>query len=561
MRLPELWSFSTHTIDTALLSMTTETAPPRRRLSIWARIWLSVAAGLFLLVSLVAYRIWRLTDPEEQVTISPETTILTAPLTPDGRYVNFVAALNEEMSRGVTPENNAAVVYLEAYGAGVLDPDVNLDPDVQKMFFERLGVPIPPPATLQTVDSMPFFEAYFDDEDVDSTLLAGRYVEETMETSQRPWSADEFPAMAAWIDACADSLDVVVQGSQRPEYWMPLVPYTGVGSLDTCQLPARTILRSCHYPLAARAMLKTERGELASAWDDLFAVLKFARSEDQSGLRMTQRRIRMFEAMVWDPMWRLSVHPDMTGEFAQICLSDLRQLPPLMSHVVVFDRFGRYAAVDELQRMPDGLSWLGWTILADEQYDSPRSRALLNAAIDWNESLRHAQRLLDEYVDALSEPIASDRYSRLDALDAEYKALRLEEQQATSILAESMLGGRRDLSRRAAATIVSYSAGPSSDASGYDMHATRADLLILAFALAAYRAERGGYPQALRDLVPSYIDDVQIDRFSAKPIIYHRTDDGGYIAYSIGLNLIDDGGVQGLRGREGDLVITSDPDD
>ena len=535
--------------------MTTETAPPRRQLSIWARIWLSVAAGLFLLVSLVAFRIWRLSDPDEQVTISPETTVLTAPLTPDGRYVDFTKALNEEMSRGVTPENNAAVVYLEAYGAGVLDRDV------EEQYFELLGVPVPPPAPLQTVDSMPFFEAYFGGEDVDSTLLAERYVEECRETSQGPWSVDEFPAMAAWIDASSDSLDLLVRGSQRPEYWMPLASSDSEATLDYQLSPAITVIRSSLTQLAARAMLQSERGELNSAWDDLFAVLNFARSESQSGFLSTQLRMWTSEAMVWNPMWKLSLHSEMTGELARECLSDLKHLPPSLVPAETIGRFERYSVVDELQRMADGGSWLGSVILADEQYDAPHSRALLNAAIDWDEALLHAHRLLDDYVDALEDPIASNRYSRIDALHAEIESLQLEERRAVSLLAESMLGGRRDLSRRAAATIVSYSTGPSSDASGYDIHATRADLLILAFALAAYRAEQGEYPDSLRDLVPSYLDAVPIDRFSAKPIIYRRTDDGGYTAYSIGLNLIDDGGVQGLRGREGDLVITSDPED
>src|SRR5271163_71889 len=55
--------------------------------------------------------------PYVAVTISKETTFITAPLRKDG-YVNYVAALNQRFGAGVTPENNAAVPFLKAMGPG-----------------------------------------------------------------------------------------------------------------------------------------------------------------------------------------------------------------------------------------------------------------------------------------------------------------------------------------------------------------------------------------------------------------------------------------------------------
>jgi len=53
--------------------------------------------------------------PSPRVTISKETTFLTEPLTKDG-YVDYLAALNGINSKGVTPENNAAVLLYRAFG-------------------------------------------------------------------------------------------------------------------------------------------------------------------------------------------------------------------------------------------------------------------------------------------------------------------------------------------------------------------------------------------------------------------------------------------------------------
>ena len=50
------------------------------------------------------------------VTISKQTTYVTAAFR-DG-YVNYVAALNQRFRSGVTPENNATVLFLKAMGPG-----------------------------------------------------------------------------------------------------------------------------------------------------------------------------------------------------------------------------------------------------------------------------------------------------------------------------------------------------------------------------------------------------------------------------------------------------------
>ena len=49
------------------------------------------------------------------MTISKETTRITAPLRKDG-YVDYVTALNEHFRAGVTVRNNAAVLFWQAMG-------------------------------------------------------------------------------------------------------------------------------------------------------------------------------------------------------------------------------------------------------------------------------------------------------------------------------------------------------------------------------------------------------------------------------------------------------------
>src|SRR5690606_11351594 len=75
--------------------------------------------------------------PSEQkqtkITISRETTRLTAPLDEQG-YVDYVAAINQQMSKGVTPETNAVVPIVQAVGPGLIDERIRDD------YFRRLGI-------------------------------------------------------------------------------------------------------------------------------------------------------------------------------------------------------------------------------------------------------------------------------------------------------------------------------------------------------------------------------------------------------------------------------------
>jgi hypothetical protein len=67
--------------------------------------------------------------------------------------------------------------------------------------------------------------------------------------------------------------------------------------------------------------------------------------------------------------------------------------------------------------------------------------------------------------------------------------------------------------------------------------------------LAAYRTQFGAYPRSLNDLRKALRWDVPADPFSGKDFVYHRKG-AGFVLYSIGPDLRDDGGVR-LGGTSG----------
>ena len=76
------------------------------------------------------------------------------------------------------------------------------------------------------------------------------------------------------------------------------------------------------------------------------------------------------------------------------------------------------------------------------------------------------------------------------------------------------------------------------------------ELTRLAAALAVYRAQQGGYPERLVDLVPAVLKKLPIDLYSGKSFRYQRKDDAGYLLYSVFENETDEGGTD----MSGDVI-------
>src|SRR5260370_37938042 len=99
------------------------------------RRWWKIALGILLLfLAPLVYAAW---PGSSTFTVSPETTYITEPLDKDG-YPDYVTALNQRLSQGVTPENNANVLIWQALGP---HPEGTTMP---AEYFQRLRVPEPP---------------------------------------------------------------------------------------------------------------------------------------------------------------------------------------------------------------------------------------------------------------------------------------------------------------------------------------------------------------------------------------------------------------------------------
>src|SRR5271170_1831518 len=76
--------------------------------------------------------------PTPKVPLGKETTYITEPLDKDG-YLDYEAALNDRLGKGITPENNANVLIWKALG-----PRPDGGKGMPAEYFKRLGIEEPP---------------------------------------------------------------------------------------------------------------------------------------------------------------------------------------------------------------------------------------------------------------------------------------------------------------------------------------------------------------------------------------------------------------------------------
>ena len=128
-----------------------------------------------------------------KITVSKETTYVTGALRADG-YVDYVAALNQRFSEGVTPENNAVIPFWQAFGPK------EIDKKDRQGYFQLLGIPELPEEGAYLVPFDEIFPLRKDWKQPTGELLADDAWAEYDRAMSGPWSKDECPLVAALLE-------------------------------------------------------------------------------------------------------------------------------------------------------------------------------------------------------------------------------------------------------------------------------------------------------------------------------------------------------------------------
>ena len=234
--------------------------------------------------------------------------------------------------------------------------------------------------------------------------------------SKRPWTAKDYPHVAAWLKANDKPLALIVEASRRPVYFNPLVPrrnekepatLSGAPFGDVVKFgePARA--------LTARALLRIGEGKFEEARQDLLACHRLG--------RLLARGSTLVEALVgFATDFRASradlaylEHGNLTPQQLQHFLNELRTLPAMPSLADKYELAERFLYLDSVQVLRRGGSAMleGMMLGKPWKLDAEELKAL--EKLDWVTVLRNGNRSYDKVVAALC---CKDRQGREKAL-------------------------------------------------------------------------------------------------------------------------------------------------
>ncbi len=258
------------------------------------------------------------TRPKLKFTISPATTHILGPVKADGT-IDYVAAFEARLGKGVTPANNAAIPLLRALG-----PEFPRK-EVRAGVLKRLGMaPLPAGGN------------YF--------VESSEWVYKRKRALTGPWSAEDLPQVAAWLTANTKPLAVAVAASQRPRYYLPVIDPRAlmIGRAH----PHLGTVRDLGRALVARAMLKLQRGQADGARADLLAVHRLARLMGQSQTLIGCMVAYTMDRVASAAETALAASGSLTAAQGRAHLADLRALSPLPSVRHAFNVAERWTALD-----------------------------------------------------------------------------------------------------------------------------------------------------------------------------------------------------------------------
>jgi hypothetical protein len=495
------------------------------------------------------------------ITPSVATTKFTAPLDAEG-YVDFLAAVNRELGKGVRPEENAVIPYLKAMGP------CDGNQEIVDLVLKELGQPAWQPGGLdfQSLnEARQRLRPEGTPPDVPSPLSAQEEL-----ASGRPWTDAECPDLLRVLRENEAELAVLTEAYRRPKWYRPLVRRQPDDNLIAILLPDVQEARDVTRQLRFRANWHLGHGRLEPALEDILTMHRQGRHLMTSGATLIESLVGIaIDAIAGQTGNGWATHPDQTPELLAKYRTTLLTLPPLDNMARQIDLGERSMGLDIVQSMARGkgpkLSELTGSVveLGDDETAQPLFNGeqllqlLIGSSVDWNAAMTTMNRSYDEIVELVKIESRAERDAVYDRFEARLITSRQE--------AGSLAGVARNLfssNRRRGENFAEMLSGllfpaVAQTAEAVDRTHMRRQALFTLLAAKEYQLRHEAYPESLEQLVPEYLAAIPLDRYTTKPLRY-VTDGSTLKVYSLGPNGRDDGGPPFTNERD-DLGYAEPP--
>ena len=488
-----------------------------------------------------------------KITPGRDTTYYDGPVRDDGT-IDYIAALNEDLSRGVKPEENAFLALVR-----LLPGEALLDEKFERATYEKLGADVPGEGDGPRFSPPPLELRHW----------------QLGPAGEGPWRAEQAPEVAAWLEQNREALDAVRGVVERPEYYAPLVlgepvevrgvkEPEGVEGVEVMRalLPALGQMRQLAVALSARGRLRVGEGDVEAGLSDAFTLIDLGST--------IQKESTLIGVLVGGSIYReglttvqSALSPSkLNPQEARALIVRLAKVEALRSEAVAFDRGERLLTLDAaqaviagrvgLRELLESVGMMTSRLEGDDALPLDAAEAALRAQP--NAALRQINARYDELVNMTRERDVRVAWRRVVDLK---KALEPRLEEAAELLRGE--GGTPEERARAAANVLIWdvqAAQAAAVTARMRLHAWL-EATRVGVAVTGYHFEHGRYPESLDALVPTYLDRLPADPFGPEGgVLRYRVTRKGAMIYSVGSDGNDDEGQPVSGDRPGDLVLS-----
>ncbi|MEM9883606.1 MAG: hypothetical protein AAF800_11885 [Planctomycetota bacterium] len=513
-------------------------------------------------------------------TVGPQTTYYQGPLDDEG-YVDYVAALNAAFGDAdAEPRDNAFLGVLDhletadwseghvpaLYAALGAAPAAEDRPRFRTFYdhANALGLPSAPPFDWDNAGP--------DDEPPPPPPGTADAMAER--AAAAPWTDDDLPEVARWLDSIRAPLDAIVEATRRTAYFAPLVRPHPEAVVIEVLLPHLGTHRDIARSLDMRVRRHLGRDDLDAAIADWAAMKRLSRLQQREPILISNLVGLSIQSLSHDAFTVIVSQPGLTAAHVAEMREVLDDLPEGVGMAEVMQRAERVASLDlmtqasrgrvrvlDMFRMMQSLSRHEepTAFFVNDPGPDPITGLISDPDFKLNRALRRINTAWDRWFGDLPADYA-EFAARQEHAEAAIDRLRERSRQNISGLIAIGHTGIPDGAdpgpiADATADLLLGLFCPSLIAAVRTERQSQAQAALepVALALAAYRIDHGRYPPLLQSLTPAYLHAVPADPLGKNSLRYQRRD-GGYLLYSVGTNLTDDGGRHDFR--DGDIALS-----
>jgi len=506
--------------------------------------------------------------------ISPATTGITEPRLPDGNVDYFGAFEQTYIHKLSPPEENGLRLIIAALGPKALEQyaiatsvpwEEMPTHEFSKWWFknqwiplcEHMGIdPYVKPQFLDNSDWHTFLRKEWEanrEESDDSQYDSNGGEQFRMQLAAAPWTAEEHPNIARWLEERAPVLDFFGVAVRKKNFacyrWRP-----ENGSLTIVSLPDVQSQRQFARELQVRITERLGRGDVDGAWYDVMSMFYLSRNHYiHDPITVVNFAGIAIEGIGLEAATLILQHGNPTPEQLEQFAKDLDALPRRTSMYSELERLFTYSALQDVcnrdeEIFRDFFSGDGCCGAGPTPWHRTMLKCITLLPIDRNIAGKRITEFLQsaEQIGYAAENIdRTERKRRTEEVEQMLAETKERVESLWSVFRVPLIRTRSQLIADQVIANLFNIFSPAQDV--FDRANTRFDLCRVAVALERYKAAEGDYPAtlALDALVPAYLEAVPIDLFAnGKPLTYKLAPDEAtaFWLYSYGLNEIDDGG-------------------